>query len=1210
MVRKKTAVPGEIVNLTVHEAAQMIKAISPMEDMVLIVEPKEGMIWEIDENEDFHPVKPCYTVWNKTERCDTCVPMQSLDAGKVVSAFERKGDSIYQVSSRPVMIDGRLFVFELNRELEDGEKLGLQNANMEEELKNQEVIKILASEYTSVYYIDLLTGALTPYSMNEETETTFGSVFRSGITYSEAYELYVDKLILEEDKSMMLRAGSVENIKKELAHKKTFLTQYRSADNKYSEMKFVKVGDEKAKPVAVALGFAEKDEEIRREQAIEAERQRNTDIIEILASEYSSVYYIDLRTDELNPYTMNAETETTFGSVFRSCITYSEAYGLYVDKLIFGADKAMMLEAGSVENIKKELSNKKTFLTRYRSANNKYSEMKFVKVGGENDEPTAVALGFAEKDEEIRREQAIEAERQRNTDIIEILASEYTSVYYIDLETDELDPYTMNEATETEFGKIFRNGIKYSNAYRMYVNTLIYPDDKPMMLKAGSVGNILKELRNRKTFITTYRNSDGAYCEMKFVKVGNQSGIPKAVALGFADKDEELRAKEEESTILKRNIDIIEILASEYSSVYYIDLTTDELDPYTMNASTESQFGLIFRSGIKYTEAYQMYVDRMVYPDDREMMLRAGSVYNIVRELSTKKTFITQYRDNEGHYSEMKFVKVGDDENPEAVALGFSNHDEEIRVQLARGEADARDRAVITGLSDDFGCVVYAGYDGSEIHYRFDPLFEKYIPNWAAINNFSSRLDTLIHTIMHPDDREEFYRATRKDVVKENVTRDGVYYVNFRTLIKDEVTYYQAKFVRDEHSEDHIIAGFHNVDEATKREMDALDKAEIANRAKSTFLFSMSHDIRTPMNAIVGFTSLAQRHVNEPAMITDYLGKIEIAGKQLLSLINQVLEMSRIESGKIVLQEQSTDLREAVEATMVIYSEQAKLKDLKMTSDIVNLQHPNVMTDSDRVKQVITNIIGNAIKYTPAGGSIRYIVEEKPCDLFGYGLYVFTVQDTGIGMSKEYLAHIFEEFSRESTSTVSKIQGTGLGMSIVKRMVELLDGTIEIDSEKGKGTKVTISIPMRFDTQERVESYSDQSVKNSLTLDGMKILLVEDNEMNRESSCRTLADFGVSCDTAEDGDIAVEKIKNSKPGDYDLILMDVQMPRMNGYEATRAIRALPDKELAGIPIVAMTANAFEEDRRNALEAGMDGHLAKPVDVSVMVATISGYMRKK
>ncbi len=1069
--------------------------------------------------------------------------------------------------------------------------------------RDRNIIEILASEYSSVYYIDLTTDELNPYTMNEETETTFGSVFRSGITYSEAYKLYVDKLIFADDKQMMLKAGSLENIQHELANKKTFLTQYRSADNKYSEMKFVKVGGENDAPLAVALGFAEKDEEIRREQQIAEERQRNTDIIEILASEYSSVYYIDLTTDELNPYTMNEETETTFGSVFRSGITYSEAYKLYVDKLIFDDDKQMMLKAGSLGNIRHELTNKKTFLTQYRSADNKYSEMKFVKVGGDNDEPLAVALGFAEKDEEIRREQQIAEERQRNTDIIEILASEYSSVYYIDLTTDELNPYTMNEETETEFGKIFRSGIKYSDAYRLYVNTLIHSEDKQMMLKAGSIGNIMKELRNKKTFLTTYRNTEGHYSEMKFVKVGNEEGVPKAVALGFADKDEELRAKEEESKIMQRNIDIIEILASEYSSVYYIDLTTDELDPYTMNEATETEFGKIFRSGIKYSEAYKMYVDTLVHPNYKEQMLKAGSIYNILKELGDKKTFITQYMDNEGDYSEMKFVKVGEKENPEAVALGFANRNKEIREELERKAADARDRAVISGLSDDFGCVVYVGFnDKSEVHYRFDPLFEEHIPNWSAINNFRDRLDTLIETVMHPDDRQEFYEATKENVVHENVNKDGVYFVNFRTLIDGEVTYYQAKFVKDENSEDHVIAGFHNVDETTKREMDALDKAEIASRAKSSFLFNMSHDIRTPMNAITGFTTMAKKHLDDKDKIEDYLNKIETAGNQLLALINQVLEMSRIESGKIVLSEQKADVLERAAIARTIYSEQAETKGIRLTVATKNILHSKVITDADRMKQIITNIIGNALKYTPEGGSIDYCIEETDCAVPGYGNYVFTVRDTGIGMSPEFLNHIFDEFSRENTSTVSKIQGTGLGMSIVKQLTDLLGGTIDVQSEKGRGTTISVMVPMKWDTETETAAEKD-STEFCVNLDGMKILLVEDNEMNREIAEEILSENGIIIETAEDGDVAVDMVRNAAPGQYDLILMDVQMPRMNGYEATKAIRALEDPEKSSIPIIAMTANAFEEDRQNAIAAGMNEHLAKPIDIAKLVNTL-------
>ena len=455
---------------------------------------------------------------------------------------------------------------------------------------------------------------------------------------------------------------------------------------------------------------------------------------------------------------------------------------------------------------------------------------------------------------------------------------------------------------------------------------------------------------------------------------------------------------------------------------------------------------------------------------------------------------------------------------------------------------------------------------------------------------------------MHPDDRQEFYEATKEKIVHENVNRDGVYFVNFRTLINGEITYYQAKFVKDENSEDHVIAGFHNVDETTKREMDALDKAEIASRAKSSFLFNMSHDIRTPMNAITGFTTMAKKHLDDKEKIEDYLNKIETAGNQLLALINQVLEMSRIESGKIVLSEQKADVLERATITRTIYSEQAEANGIKFTVAAKNIQHSRVITDADRMKQITTNIIGNALKYTPEGGSVDYCIEETACSIPGYGNYVFTVRDTGIGMSPEFLSHIFDEFSRENSSTVSKIQGTGLGMSIVKQLTDLLGGTINIQSEKGCGTTISVSVPMKWDV-ETTAAVKKDGAANHMSLDGMKILLVEDNEMNREIAEEILSENGMIIETAEDGDIAVDMVRNAAPGQYDLILMDVQMPRMNGYEATRAIRALEDSEKASIPIIAMTANAFEEDRLNALAAGMNEHLAKPIDIVKLVNTL-------
>ena len=1074
--------------------------------------------------------------------------------------------------------------------------------------RDREIIEILASEYSSVYYIDLTTDELNPYTMNAEIESEFGQIFNSGITYSEAFKLYVEKLIFPEDKEMMLKAGSVENIKKELAGKKTFITTYRDSDNRYSEMKFVKVGGDLDKPTAVALGFSDKDDDFRAAQQAEIERRRNTEIIEILASEYSSVYYIDLNTDGLNPYTMNAETESEFGQIFNSGITYSEAFKLYVERLIFSDDKAMMLKAGSFENIRNELAAKKTFITTYRNSDNKYCEMKFVKVGGDNDEPVAVALGFAEKDELIRQEQAIEAERQMNFDIIEILASEYTSVYYIDLATDGLNPYTMNAETETTFGSVFRSGITYSEAYRLYVDKLVFSEDKPMMLRAGAIGNIMKELRSKKTFLTTYRNAEGHYSEMKFVKVGNEEGTPVAVALGFADKDEELRAKLEEERILQRNIEIIEILASEYTSVYYIDMTTDELDPYTMNEQTETEFGEIFRSGIKYGDAFRMYVDKLVYPEDKAMMLKAGSVYNILSELAEKKTFLTQYRNATGEYCEMKFVKVGDEENPESVALGFSNKNEEIRAELARKEKQARDQAVISGLSDDFGCVVYTSYDAyDEIHYRFDPLFEKHIDGWSKINDFKERLEKLTNTIMHPEDREAFWKATRPEVVRAAIDNDGVYYVNFRTLIDGEETYYQAKFVRDEiHPDTNVIAGFHNVDTETKREMEALDAAKAASRAKTDFLFNMSHDIRTPMNAIIGFTNMAIRDAENPERVRENLKKVQLSGNMLLSLINDILDMSRIESGKATLNEVNADINAMFTNIQPVMANLAASKDIDLSFEIKNIRDRFVYADTARIDRIMINLVSNAVKYTEGYGKVQVLCEQLEGAKPGFGLYRFMVKDNGIGMSEEFQKQMFEEFSREENSTTSGIQGTGLGLPLAKKLAEMMGGRITCESRRGVGSTFFVTVPFRLRTEEDIMAENIQEqYAFSVDFSGKKVLLVEDNELNREIALDILEDEGILVETAENGEEAVYMVSEKGTEYYDFVLMDIQMPVMDGYEATAEIRKLYPKE--ALPIIALSANAFEEDRQKSIAAGMNEHVAKPIKIDELKSVMAKFI---
>ena len=1071
--------------------------------------------------------------------------------------------------------------------------------------RNLEIIEILASEYSSVYYIDLTTDELNPYTMNAETESEFGQIFNSGISYSEAFKLYVDKLIFHEDKEMMLKAGSIDNIKKELIGKKTFITQYRSSDGKYSEMKFVKVGGDNDLPLAVALGFAERDDEVREEKQRELEQTRYYAVVKALSSEYSSIYYADIDNDILMPYSNSERIVGRFGPNAFAGMTFTQAAAAYVTRACCEKDKTLLGNALSADYIREQLAEKTYFTLTYQNEKGLYCEMKCVRVN-ETGPVVNIVVGFAVKDDIVREQIRTEEERQRNFDIIEILASEYTSVYYIDLTTDGLNPYTMNEETKTSFGSVFRSGISYSEAFRLYVDRLVLAEDKPMMLRAGSIGNIMKELRTKKTFLTTYRNSEGHYSEMKFVKVGGELGVPTAVALGFADKDKELRARREEETKLKRNIEIIEILASEYSSVYYIDLTTDGLDPYTMNEQTENEFGKIFRSGIHYSDAFKLYVDTLVYPDDKEMMLKAGSIYNILLELGTKKSFITTYRNSEGHYSEMKFVKVGNDENPQSVALGFADKDDVIRAEKERQAAAERDMAVISGLSDDYGCVVHVTYeDASEHHYRFDPMFEKNIPGWSKINDFEKRLDVLTDTIMHPEDRKAFRAATRRVTIQENLARNNTYYVNFRTLVGDEVTYYQAKFARDESSADHVIAGFHNVDAETKREMEALDKAEKASQAKTDFLFNMSHDIRTPMNAIIGFTDMAVNNIDDKEKVLDCLGKVKVSGKMLLSLINDILDMSRIESGKVQLHEEKANLETFFDSLESVMSGTRYQKDIDLSFSISGVRDKYVYMDQPRLERVLVNLLSNAIKYTPEGGSVKARLSQTGGS-DGKGVYRFEVEDNGIGMSEEFQKHMWEEFAREETSTISGIQGTGLGLSLALKLTVLMGGRISCTSKQGEGSTFIVTIPLKlWDHEDNGEGDGLQENGPESTLTGKKALLVEDNELNREIAVAILETYGLTMEVATDGTKAVETVVNRGPEYYDFILMDIQMPVMNGYDATREIR----RQVPGLkaPIIALSANAFEEDKKKSVEAGMNDHIAKPIDVQELMTTLAKFI---
>ena len=386
----------------------------------------------------------------------------------------------------------------------------------------------------------------------------------------------------------------------------------------------------------------------------------------------------------------------------------------------------------------------------------------------------------------------------------------------------------------------------------------------------------------------------------------------------------------------------------------------------------------------------------------------------------------------------------------------------------------------------------------------------------------------------------------------------------------------------------------------------AVENAESANRAKSTFLFNMSHDIRTPMNAIIGYADLASRHSDDPAKLKKYMENIQVCGQNLLMLLNNVLDLARIENDKTEMEYSVSDVDKDFRNCIAMFRNQADSKGQTLTVT-AHLLHPYVYVDIPHLTEVCTNLVSNAVKYTGAGGTIRCDVTQKPGEKEGWCDTVVTVADNGIGMSQEFQKHIFEPFERERTSTVSKVEGSGIGMGIVKKLVGLMGGTVEVESKIGVGSTFTVTIPCRIASEDEIQAKREINPSDQKCLCGTRILLTEDNDLNAEIATELLQEEGCTVDRAKDGVECVDMLEKAANGTYQLILMDIQMPVMNGYDAAKKIRRMDDPQKAGIPIIAMTANAFTEDRQVALDAGMNDHIAKPINMNVLVPTLRKYL---
>ena len=718
----------------------------------------------------------------------------------------------------------------------------------------------------------------------------------------------------------------------------------------------------------------------------------------------------------------------------------------------------------------------------------------------------------------------------------------------------------------------------------------------------------------------------------RYVRCG---GTAQKVQRGFIlsgyhyDVDNIVREQKRQEEILaetlateKQHSEVISALSTIYTTIFRVDL-----DSHNYNILTSVPLmKTVAKTNGRFDDVAEAILTSFIAPDMKAQMRSFLNLNTLSQRLQNINTIVTEYKNPAGRWFQSRFIVKKRDSNGIArealyVARDYTEEKHNALLQQERLEA----------LSDDYTAV----YSCDLLKDTMTPMKLKesshIFQNRQHTSSFSEWISYSFENIIIkesiPDYLEKFDRNYLMNYLKEN----KMFISRHQTKPNsDGFEYFEVKVVPYYQEEDSflVMLAFRSIDaiiEKEKKQQEQLSvllaAAEQSSRAKTTFLNSMSHDIRTPMNAIIGFTALAQTHIDNKMQVQDYLSKISTSSTHLLSLINDILDMSRIESGSVKLEENPIHIPDLLNDLRVMVQGLVNSKNQNLYIDTHDIHHEDVITDKLRLNQLLINIVGNAIKYTQPGGNIMIRLVEKPCTIEHYTTYEFSVKDNGIGMSKDFISHIFDTFSREYSSTVSGIQGTGLGMAITKNIVvDMMGGSIDVQSEEGKGSLFTVTINVRLaNEQVKKERLSELKCGRSecstvhkekvYNYRGRRVLLVEDNKLNQEIATALLEETGIKIDCVGDGIEAVETINSSPADKYDLILMDIQMPVMDGYTATREIRTLKDNKKANIPIVAMTANAFEEDRKKALENGMNGHIIKPVSLEGIAKVLDQIFQK-
>ena len=794
--------------------------------------------------------------------------------------------------------------------------------------------------------------------------------------------------------------------------------------------------------------------------------------------------------------------------------------------------------------------------------------------------------------------------------VAQALAADYFCIYYVNTDNDKFIEYSASKEYK-ELG-LPSTGDDFISFSRKRFEEIVYPEDQERFLDGFIKEKVMSELDAHGIYTITFRlmfKNVPTYVHLKVTRMIEKEG--HHVVIGISSVDEQMKALEAFETAHHASITysrIAQALAEDYFAIYYVDMSTGHFVEYSSDV-TYQELG-IEKSGDDFFRMSRENIRRVMFKEDQGAFLAVFTKENIQNVLDEHQTFTLSYRLFMGGiptWVSMKATRMRD-EDGNHIIIGVNNIDAQMQQQAEYNQAKEDSITfgrVATALAGDYFSIYVVDLDTDHfVEYSATEEFDRLGIEKAGEDFFNLSRRNMSRLIFE-DDRERFMGTFYREKVMSILERDKIFTMKYRLVFGDTPVWVSMKATLLEDSDGrHLIIGTNNIEAQMEREEEYQKRVrEARTSVRNDFLANMSHDIRTPMNAIVGYTNIAKTHQDKPETVADALDKIGSSSHYLLSLINDILDISKIESGKMQLSYAPCDLAALFRRIEDITALQAKKKFLVITYCHDSVRHYRVNTDELRLEQIIVNIISNAIKYTPSGKTVDLIAEELPLS-GAKNKYRFIVRDTGIGIKEDYLPHIFESFTREERTTVNRIQGTGLGLAITAKIVEMMDGTISVKSKLGEGSEFTVELEL-----EALETEEQASADNNETADltGHRILLVEDNEINAEIARMILEQYGAEVQQAENGEIGLEAVQKMGTDYYDAVLMDIQMPVMNGYEATKAIRGLGGA-YTSLPIIAMSANAYEEDVRDCLAAGMNGHIAKPFNPAELLLILHKFIK--